>query len=369
MCTCKKEIAFIICVNDEEEYGECQYYLNRLHVPEGYTTDIISIREAPSMAAGYNAGMKSSSAKYKVYLHQDVFIKNRNFILDMLNVFHCDPRIGMVGMIGKRNRGMQADALMKWDTGMVMDNILGLWSFPCPPKGDAFAEVLTVDGLLMATQYDILWREDLFDGWDFYDVSQCMEFIESGYKIVVPFQDEAWCYHDCLYSKLIKYFDYHRLFLKEYFGDDREWLLNGEDSSSSYKRSEEFAQAIEDMRNGMEALFMSEDRDHLRYFLEDLSGLKDQPYMREYAAIVHIDYLEERAQSKQRFWEPGMSLEQLLKKIRSLKYKLKRLEYDAEDPDAEWNWKNYSEYAVIDVCDRYVLDKDKVLRQWQTSWN
>ena len=31
-------------------------------------------------------------------------------------------------------------------------------------------EVEGVDGLLMATQYDIPWREDLFDGWDFYDL-------------------------------------------------------------------------------------------------------------------------------------------------------------------------------------------------------
>ena len=56
MCIDNKRIAFIICVNDEEEYAECQYYLNRLHIPEGYEMDIISIREAPSMAAGYNAG-------------------------------------------------------------------------------------------------------------------------------------------------------------------------------------------------------------------------------------------------------------------------------------------------------------------------
>lgn len=89
METGKNQVAFITCVNDEEEYAECQYYLNRLHIPEGYEADIISIREAPSMAAGYNAGMKSSQAKYKVYLHQDVFIKNRDFIPDMLKVFQC----------------------------------------------------------------------------------------------------------------------------------------------------------------------------------------------------------------------------------------------------------------------------------------
>lgn len=361
MCIDNKQIAFIICVNDEEEYAECQYYLNRLYVPQGYETDIISIREAPSMAAGYNAGMRSSLARYKVYLHQDVFIKDRDFILHMLKVFDCDERIGMLGMIGKRNRGMRADDLMKWDTGKALDNILGSWSFPCPSKEEGYAEVLTVDGLLMATQYDLMWREDLFDGWDFYDVSQCMEFIKSGYKIVVPFQEEAWCYHDCLYSKLTRYFDYHRRFMKEYFGADGASRLSEGSNDLLYKQGEEFAQAIEDMREGMKTLIELGDKVNLRRFLEDLSGLKDQPYMREYAAIVHIDHLEETARSEQRFWEAGMTLEQLLQKLRRLKYKLKRIEYDAEDPDVEWIWRDHTRYAVMDVCDRYVADKDKVL--------
>ena len=73
----EKEIAFIICVNDENEFKEALNYIDALNVPEGYHTDVIAVREAPSMAAGYNAAMQSSNAKYKIYIHQDVFlIKN-----------------------------------------------------------------------------------------------------------------------------------------------------------------------------------------------------------------------------------------------------------------------------------------------------
>lgn len=88
----KKQIAFIICVNDDEEFAECMYYLERLYVPEGYSTDIISIQNAPSMAGGYNAAMKDSDAKYKVYLHQDVFIMNRMFISDLIDIFRMMNR-------------------------------------------------------------------------------------------------------------------------------------------------------------------------------------------------------------------------------------------------------------------------------------
>lgn len=118
----EQKITFITCVNNEEIYAECCHYLERLYVPEGCHTDVVSIREAPSMTAGYNAAMKSSDARYKVYLHQDVRIKNRNFITDLLAVFARDEKIGMVGMVGTRNPWLNADCLMRWDTGKTVDN-------------------------------------------------------------------------------------------------------------------------------------------------------------------------------------------------------------------------------------------------------
>lgn len=53
----EKQIAFIICTNNPQYYNECVQYIHELTVPDGYSTDIICIQEAPSMAAGYNAGM------------------------------------------------------------------------------------------------------------------------------------------------------------------------------------------------------------------------------------------------------------------------------------------------------------------------
>ena len=51
-----KKVVFIICVNNELYFKECVYYINRLVLPEGYSTDIIAIRGADSMCAAYNAG-------------------------------------------------------------------------------------------------------------------------------------------------------------------------------------------------------------------------------------------------------------------------------------------------------------------------
>ena len=61
---------------------------------------------------------------------------------------------------------------------------------------DAYTSVTAVDGLFLATQYDLPWREDLFPGWHYYDLSQCMEFTRAGYEIAIPRQEKPWCLHD-----------------------------------------------------------------------------------------------------------------------------------------------------------------------------
>lgn len=58
-----------------------------------------------------------------------------------------------------------------------------------------FLSVQAIDGLFMATQYDIPWREDLFQGFHFYDVSQSLEFQRAGYLIGIPNQANLWCIH------------------------------------------------------------------------------------------------------------------------------------------------------------------------------
>ena len=49
------------------------YYINKLEIPTEYEIDIITVRDADSMTSGYNAAMQTSDAKYKIYIHQDVF--------------------------------------------------------------------------------------------------------------------------------------------------------------------------------------------------------------------------------------------------------------------------------------------------------
>lgn len=353
-----KKIAFITCVNDETKYEECSYYLGRLRVPEGYSVDRISIRDASSMASGYNAGMKDSDAKYKVYLHQDVYIKNVDFISDMLGIFKSSDQIGMLGMIGKKEMGTSALCMMDWDTGKVIyDFDVMSWEFS--EKG-AFTEVVMADGLLLATQQDIPWREDVFDGWDFYDASQCMEFIKAGYKIVVPNQKEIWCCHDGICANLIQYFDYYERFVSEYGGMEGVPESVGREEKMLYEAKVDFVKEMDCLNESIEELMHQGEKEKLRAFFQDPEVRKIYS-LREYKSIVCIDWEEERHHSSVRFWDSGASVPQLIRKLRKLKCALKRMEYDAEDPkDAGIREGEYSKYAVMEIWDQYTVYKDKI---------
>lgn len=216
----EKKIAFIICTNYDLMFQECERYIERLLVPDGFSIEIIPVRNACSMTSGYNQAMRSTTAKYKIYMHQDVFIINQHFIDNILKIFQDYHSVGMVGMVGT-NRLSSTGIMWKGKSGG------GLYEREDRPY---VHEILTektkilsaeaIDGFLMATSKDIPWREDLFDGFDFYDISQSFEFRRQGYDIAVPDQDYAWCVHDD--GKILNLFNYNhyrKIFLENYAED------------------------------------------------------------------------------------------------------------------------------------------------------
>lgn len=83
---------------------------------------MIAIRDASSMASGYNIGMERTDAKYKIYMHQDVLIINKDFISQLLQIFQSDSQIGMIGMIGTKTLSESAIAVTDWNVGKVISN-------------------------------------------------------------------------------------------------------------------------------------------------------------------------------------------------------------------------------------------------------
>lgn len=225
-----EKIAFILCVNDDRQFRECRYYIDHLLVPEGYSVEVIPIYQAQSMTSGYQQGMQKTDAKYKIYMHQDVLCTNVYLLYDLISIFEQDSDIGLVGVAGcikmsntgvwwqteeGRYYNLYQDAI---DT--YIDNTS--WAAQGYYNCGEYQEVQAVDGVFLATSRDVDWREDLFDGWHHYDISQSMEFQRKGYKVVIPKPLSLWVLHDekkCNGALGKPYWQSTLLFLKEYKED------------------------------------------------------------------------------------------------------------------------------------------------------
>ncbi len=208
-----RKIDFIVCTNKEKQFLETCLYINSLNVPEGYEVNVLEIREAGSIFMGYNEGMNASDAKYKIYMHHDVRIIDKDFLYILLKRFQ-DPQVGMLGIVGGSKLVPQP---WQWDAGAIVETRVCRTYVQRFSQAGSDRYVKQIDGLLMATQYDLPWREDLFSGWDIYDRSQCCEFLKAGYKIVVPSLEMPICLHDCGMIDLSGYDQAHRKFLTYYY--------------------------------------------------------------------------------------------------------------------------------------------------------
>lgn len=210
-------VSFIICVNDPLLFRNCIMFIHNLIIPEGMDIEIIDIESPDSIASGYNEGMKRAKGKYKVYLHQDTYIINPNFISDILDLFR-DENIGIIGIVGAKQLPEQGvwwlSPLAYGMTYEIRNTHMNLLGFQTPFND--YEEVVVVDGMLIATQYDIPWREEVFDGWHFYDASQCMEFIRNNKKVIIPWQVLPWVIHDCGIVAMDRFDYYRRQYKEEY---------------------------------------------------------------------------------------------------------------------------------------------------------
>lgn len=216
-----KKICIITCVNDEKMYREACLYLSKLHIPEGMSVDLLGVRDAASMTSGYQAAMKASDAKYKIYMHQDVMLVEKNILQVMVQIFQSDATIGMMGLIGakklEKNNPCWWLGTEQWGAIVNQGYPEKAQSAVLYPSEAPYMDLEALDGAFLATQYDLPWRTDLFDGWHFYDTSQTLEYRRHGYQTVIPRQTHPWFVH-CNGTKLPEgdYAESMEIFYREY---------------------------------------------------------------------------------------------------------------------------------------------------------
>ena len=186
----KQKIAFVIVKENKENYQEQLTFLQTLEVPVGFSVEIVSVDRETSYARAYNQARQVSDAKYKIYLAESTRILYAGFLQSVLELFREKDSIGLIGMQGTEQlptSGWLADASRLYGRVLYVDGMVTGESFAAD-----YQEVMAVDGSLIATQYDIPWREDLFHGRQLSVQSLCQEYRRQGYACVIPAQDDFW---------------------------------------------------------------------------------------------------------------------------------------------------------------------------------
>lgn len=194
----ENKIAIITCVNDEKAYKNSLVCLQELIIPKGFEIEVVAVRMASSLANGYQEGMRSSDARYKIYLQQDVCLLEPGFLLEVVQCFRMDRMLGVIGLTGAIGLSEQLvwfESDQSFGRECFLDKKGGIIRNSYGEIERACQVVEAVCGAVFATQYDLDWREDLFDGCSCYDLAQSYEFRKKGYKVAVLRQGSDYYVH------------------------------------------------------------------------------------------------------------------------------------------------------------------------------
>ena len=216
--------AIIYCTNDEGYAAECRKYIEYMALPDGMRGEVIEVVNAPSMAAGYNYAMANTAAKYKIYIHHDTMLIRSDIPRRLVEMFRESSDVGVAGVFGTTNLPESG----KWAQCAYEDSVLTLWQdamldFIRPKETDGGSHILdaeAIDGAFIATSTDIPWREDIFDGWHYYDIGQCFDARAAGSRTVLIADANPWILHESTLRKDPEglYDKYCEIFKKGYLG-------------------------------------------------------------------------------------------------------------------------------------------------------
>ena len=193
----ENKILFVVQKQSEDNYKACMQSIQDLEIPEGKETKTCTwslTKTDASYSQLYNAVISKNNAKYKIYLPDTTCFVNEKALFDILKIMESDYEIGMLGICGAKSlpvSGIWQEAEQKIGSLYTLqaDGNVSEIKYDLPKA--EYEEVQSISTVLVATQYDLPWR-DVANG-DLCAAAQSLEFIRQGYRVVVPAQKQAWC--------------------------------------------------------------------------------------------------------------------------------------------------------------------------------
>ena len=128
-------------------------------------------------------------------------------------------------------------------------------------------------------------------------------------------------------------------------------------------RRREYDRLREDSREELKRLVNAGNQGELIEIFSDPNN-RGYLHLREFEILADIAR-GERAEGEMRFWQAGETCEELVRKINDLKYRLKRVEFGADQgkPDILYILKNYSVCAIKTVAAAYEVVDERVWKR------
>jgi acetyltransferase-like isoleucine patch superfamily enzyme/glycosyltransferase involved in cell wall biosynthesis len=191
-------VCFITKVQNEDRYMETLKYIQALTVPEGMRIETIGIRGADTPSVAYERARQQTNAKYKVYFHEGLFIIDKEFIARCLTAFDVQPSPAMLGVIG--SAGLPVDGNWKRTNslrGLLYETEKGVTRLRFHDSDDIeHHKIVALDGILIITQFDLPWKQTLFAGFHYAELSYCIEYTRKGYTLDVLSGEQPLCLYD-----------------------------------------------------------------------------------------------------------------------------------------------------------------------------
>ncbi|MCR5030843.1 MAG: hypothetical protein K5982_05160 [Selenomonadaceae bacterium] len=192
-------ICFVILSYNEITYKNCLEFLNRLIVPEGIRLQYLRVGgyDGSDTALAFQSAMISElakAAKYKIYMSDDISIIDSNFLLAVIEAFHADESLGILGVMGWADIPGSEDFWMNEPVGtLIVQEGTEQRAFLYPREQEKVTPVRALHHAILATQYDIPWRAGLLQSARYTALSASLDFQRHGYKAAVLPQHTIWC--------------------------------------------------------------------------------------------------------------------------------------------------------------------------------
>lgn len=145
----------------------------------------------------YNLGAERAKFNLLCFVHEDVLFKTAEWANRVVEYFHDDPTLGLLGIAGSKYKSKTPSG---WATGLAAFDCCNILHrnqqqheerfFANPDPASSVQSVVTIDGVFMVVRKEV-WQSNRFNGqllpgFHVYDIDFSFR-IASNYKVLVVF--------------------------------------------------------------------------------------------------------------------------------------------------------------------------------------